>query len=626
MTDWNIDKAREMYAVDHWGAGYFNINRQGHCVVCPDAAANGSIDMEALCRKLTAAGLRLPVLARFTGILRHRVDELHRAFSAAIQSHAYENEYTAVYPIKVNQQRSVVEAILDHHHVGLEVGSKPELLAVLALADKEHGVIVCNGYKDREYIRLALIGNALGHKVFIVVEKLSELELVIEQSHELDIAPLIGVRMRLASLAGGKWQNTGGEKSKFGLSAKQVLKVIARLRESGHLSALAMMHFHMGSQIANIDDIAVGMQEAARYYAELREHGAPITHVNAGGGMGIDYEGTCSRGYFSTNYSIRQYAETIVAAIATVCNEQRLPHPQLITEAGRAMTAHHAVLITDVVDVEPVAVAEQTLTTTDDDGQIILQLSNILDKVDDRTAIECFHDVSKCIANTHRRFSQGQLSLSNRARAEDFYYAICLKIRDCLSDGVRAHRQILDELNEKLADKYFCNFSLFQSLPDSWAIDQLFPIVPLYRLDEFPERRGVIVDITCDSDGRINHYVDANGTESSLPLHRPLEGKPYVLGIFLVGAYQEILGDMHNLFGDTDSVNVELLNGEISLQKIEQGDDVASVLRYVRFEPKKLLESYKAKIGSAENLSENHQRLFLEELAAGLQGYTYLED
>lgn len=634
MKKWDIAHGREMYSIGHWSGGYFDINEEGHLVARPtrDQRASG-VDLFHLAQEIRQAGLSYPVLVRFSDILRDRVETLCQAFGEVMDEDRYTGKFTAVYPIKVNQQRTVVREILSQRkgQVGLEAGSKPELMAVLALSEP-NGVVVCNGYKDREYIRLALIGKQLGHRVYIVVEKLSELQLVIEEARDLKIRPLIGVRVRLASIGAGKWQNTGGEKSKFGLSANQVLSVIDYLRKAEMLDTLQLLHCHLGSQIPNIRDIQRGMREVARYYAELNRLGVTVKCVDVGGGLGIDYEGTRSRSFCSINYSVREYAKNVVHAIWEVCEELGLPHPDIITESGRAITAHHAMLITNVIDIEQVPALEPSASGASDDDPLIIQdlyqtLTTISESASSaRSAIEAYHDAVHWLSEAQSMYTHGVLSLEQRARAEQLYYATCWKVRELLQPATRVHRELFDELNEKLADKYFCNFSLFQSLPDIWAIDQIFPIVPLHRLDERPTRRATLQDITCDSDGRIDHYVDGEGVESSLPVHSLRDGETYLLGIFLVGAYQEILGDMHNLFGDTDSVNVEMSDdGGHRLLHAARGDTVDSVLRFVNFNIVDLLTSYKNKIASAD-ISSAQRKDFLLELEAGLTGYTYLED
>jgi len=626
---WSIAQARDTYNIAHWGNGYFDINDKGHVIARPDPrASHPGVDLYALTQEFAGQGLTLPVLVRFSGILHHRIDELCNAFGTAMRADGYQGRYTAVYPIKVNQQRSVVDAMLAHggERIGLEAGSKPELLAVLARS-RTGGIVICNGYKDREYIRLALLGKRLGIRVHIVVEKLSELEMVLQESKALGITPLLGVRVRLASLGAGKWQNTGGEKSKFGLSADEVLRVAEHLRSANMLDALCLMHFHMGSQIANIQHIQTGLREAVRYYAALRDAGAPIATVNVGGGLGVDYEGTRSRSFCSMNYSVAEYAHNIVHALKEICDERKLPHPDIVTESGRAMTAHHAVLITNVTDVEQAPGAATPAPATADEPQVIQDLWRGLHDIANHPTLETYHDAVHSLEQAQGMFAHSLLTLAQRARAEQLYFATCRAVRDKLQPGTRAHREALDELNEKLADKFFCNFSLFQSMPDHWAIDQIFPVLPLNRLNERPERRAVLRDITCDSDGRIDLYVDGEGIEATLPLHAPKPGEPYLLGIFMLGAYQEILGDMHNLFGDTDSVHVEpTADGGYKLTQARRGDTVGSVLRYVHFDAEDLLGAYREKIAEVKDLDSDTRKAYLKEFQEGLDGYTYLED
>jgi arginine decarboxylase len=626
---WTIEMARDVYNLAHWGNGYFDINDKGHVVVRPNPdSSRPAIDLYQLAQAFPRHDLTLPVLVRFSGILHHRVDELCSAFGQAMAAHAYRGGYTAVFPIKVNQQRSVVDALLVHGgpRVGLEAGSKPELLAVLARS-REGAVVVCNGYKDREYIRLALIGKQLGYRLYIVIEKLSELDLVIAEARALGVKPLIGARVRLASIGAGKWQNTGGEKSKFGLSAADLIDVVERLRTEKMLDSLQMMHFHMGSQIANVQHIQLGIREAARYYAELRRLGADVRCVNVGGGLGIDYEGTRSRSFCSMNYTVQEYADQIVGALQAACADAHLPHPEIITESGRAMTAHHAVLITNVIDVEVAAGSDAPGDCGTDDPPVIQELRKNMDALSQRSPLEVLHEAVNLISQAQNMFADGTVDLRHRARAEQLYAATCQRVRQRLQPDTRAHREAFDDLNEKFADKYFLNFSLFQSIPDHWAIKQIFPVVPLNRLDEFPDRRGVLQDITCDSDGRVDLYVDGDGVAASVSLHSARPGEAYLVGIFLVGAYQEILGDMHNLFGDTDSVQVEVdEQGETRLQQIRRGDTVESVLRYVNFDPEELRRAYHAKISGATWLNSKEKKLFFDELSAGLSGYTYLED
>lgn len=627
-------RARRIYNIDQWGSGYFDVDDQGHALVRPQGGETGApaLPLDALVEQLREAGLRLPVLVRFIDILHDRVEQLCAAFDTAMHEERYSGGYTAVYPIKVNQQRRVVEEILatqerGRGRVGLEAGSKPELLAVLALSGDGPSLIVCNGYKDREYIRLALMGEKLGHKVYLVVEKYSELQLILEEAERLDVRPRIGLRARLASVGKGKWQNTGGEKSKFGLTASQILSVVEHLRQAEALDSLQLVHFHLGSQIANIRDIQRGLRECARFYQSLRTLGAPVDTVDVGGGLGIDYEGTRSRSFCSINYSMREYASNVVWAFRQACETAGVPHPHLISESGRALTAHHAVLITNVIGDE--RIGEQPPAQRSVNDPQVDELWRVHDRLatmgEPRGLVEAYHDLVQALAELQERFVLGMTDLEARAEGESVYAAACQRLRGQLDPRNRAHREIADELAEKLADKLFVNFSLFQSVPDVWGIEQVFPILPLSGLDREPTRRGVIQDITCDSDGRIDSYVEGQGVESTLPLPEWDDSSDKLLGLFLVGAYQEILGDLHNLFGDTDSVDAALDDqGNWRLSNMQHGDSVADVLRYVNFDAKVLRSHLETQL-NASGLSQEERELFMADLAAGLEGYTYLE-
>ena len=632
MTDWTLEDARRIYNLAYWGAGYVDVNVQVHLSIRPRPQQDMSIDLYELVQAVSKQ-LTLPFLLRFTDILHDRLDQLCGAFNQAIEQDGYQGHYTAVYPIKVNQQRSVVDQIVHHQsgQVGLEAGSKPELMAVMALSPPG-ATIVCNGYKDREYIRLALIGRALGLRIYIVVEKLSELQTVIEESQSLQITPLLGVRVKLASIGVGKWQNTGGEKSKFGLTTSQLLTAIERLEKASLTDSLQMLHFHLGSQLPNIRDIQRGLHECARHYAELHKLGVNIRCVDIGGGLGVDYEGTRSQSFCSVNYTINEYAHNVVHTLWEVCEQQNLPHPDIISESGRALTAHHAVLVTNVIDTDQLVAAEVAEHPEPNDGSpIILQdmwrnYETLSQLKPNRSLREIYHDLQYALNEAQSMYVHGVLTLAQRAQLESLYYTCCQLMLQRIDPAKRHLRPIQDELNEKLASKYFCNFSLFQSLPDVWAIKQIFPIAPIHRLLERPTQRVVIEDITCDSDGRIDQYVDDEGVESSLPLHQVKSGEPYLIGMFLVGAYQEILGDMHNLFGDTDSIDVSLTSdGDYQLSNPLQGDTVDSVLRYVHFDVKELLARYQQKLASSE-IEDGQRKRYLEELENGLHGYTYLEE
>ncbi len=623
------------YNIPYWSDGYIDVNPKGEVVIKPHRHKNHlQINLKALVQTLRERGLKTPILVRFNEILHDRVNSLVNAFNAVCKQQNYQGRYTVVYPIKVNQQRRVVEEILaaepaaSRLQVGLEAGSKPELMAVLALSRQSGSTIVCNGYKDREYIRLALIGRKLGHRIFIVVEKHSELPLILEEAEKLGVKPLIGLRARLSTIGKGNWQNTGGEKSKFGLSANQILQAVRLLKEKQALDTLQLLHFHLGSQIANIRDIQTGLRECARFYSQLREMGAPIDVVDIGGGLGIDYEGTRSRSACSVNYSLAEYAYNVVHTFADECLQNDLPHPDIISESGRALTAHHAVLIADVVDVEqpdlrdirePAPEACAPLRNLWRDYVSIKEASS------PRSLIEIYHDAAHSIGEVNSMFAHGILSLMDRAGAEQLWLSICTLIRDRLSYENRMDREIMDELNEKLADKLFVNFSLFQSLPDIWGIDQIFPILPLEGLNNPNRRRVVIQDITCDSDGRIDQYVNESGIETTLPVPDYDPARPFMLGFFLTGAYQEILGDMHNLFGDTDSVDVAMRpDGSLHIDHTIKGDTVDKVLRYVNYDPEALMQAYQEQLDKCE-FSPAEKAQLLSAFSDGLQGYTYLQ-
>ena len=621
------DTVAQNYGIARWGAGYFDIGPGGRLVVRPKPDGDATVDLYRVAHEVRSAGLAWPVLVRFTDILRDRVSGLRAAFARAGEELAFRGRYTAVYPIKVNQQRSVVEQILagGAGGVGLEAGSKPELMAVLALSPPG-GVIVCNGYKDREYLRVALIGRALGHRVYIVVEKPSELELALAEAEALGVEPLFGVRVRLASSAAGKWQNSGGEKAKFGLSAAQVLALVERLRAAGRLDCLRLLHSHIGSQIPNLRDIRRGVGEVARFFQELRRLGAPVDVVDVGGGLGIDYEGTGSRHYCSINYSLDGYAREVIKALARVCDEHGLPHPDVFTESGRALTAHHAVLVTNVIDREAAPAGIESPALADDDPEVLHALAALTCAAAQASPLETYQEARHAIEEARDLFERGELRLEERALAEQMYFAVCHRLRPRLLSSSRRQRELLDELHEQLAERVFCNFSLFQSMPDVWAIDQVFPVVPLHRLDEAPTAAAVLHDLTCDSDGCIDQYVDQDGVEATLPMHAARPGEDYLIGVFLIGAYQEILGDMHNLFGDTDAVNVELDGaGGYRLTQPERGDSVDELLRYVHFDPEQMLKAYREKLRAAP-IPARAADQFYDELKAGLHGYTYLED
>jgi len=624
-SDWSIERARHTYSIPHWSEGYVDVGAHGLAVAQPRGPGGPQVALAEVVDAALARGLKLPLLVRFSDILGDKLGRLKRAFADAMAQHDYDGGYTAIYPIKVNQHESVAGELVRQgsQGFGLEAGSKPELIAVLALA-RPGSLVVCNGYKDREFIRLALIGRKLGLETQIVIEKPSELEVALEEAAKLGVEPGLGVRVRLASIGAGKWQNTGGDKAKFGLSPRQVLDLVEALRAAGKLDCLRLLHFHMGSQISNVRDIAQGMREAARYFVELSGLGVPLAYVDVGGGLGIDYEGTRSRSDCSINYGLEQYAQTIVAPLAEACAEHGLKAPHVLTESGRAMTAHHAVLITNVSEVE-LAPEGRVPPEQADESSVIRHLRSVLAELDRRPPLELYHEAQHFVAEGQALYALGSLDLRQRALLDDLSFAIQHAVRRRLKPEERSHRQVLDELAEKLVDKYFVNFSVFQSVPDVWGLDQVFPILPIARLDEVPDRHGVLADLTCDSDGRIDRYVDSEGVDTSLPLHGLRAGEPYRLAIFLTGAYQETLGDIHNLFGDTDSVDVRLTDAGHLLEHARRGDTADRVLGLVGYDASELRLAYARKIAAAKLPREDAERVHAA-LEAGLTSYTYLAE
>lgn len=626
MPAWSLDRARHTYSIPYWSDGYFDVDAAGRMCALPRGAGGPSLALPEILDQATAQGLKLPLLLRFSDILGDRLRKLQAAFGRAMAELDYRGGYTAVYPIKVNQHFNVAGELAAQggEGFGLEAGSKPELMAVLGLA-RPGSVVICNGYKDREFIRLALIGRKLGLQTFLVVEKPSELAIILEESKALGVVPGLGVRMRLASLGAGKWQNSGGDKAKFGLLPRQVLDLVGKLRDAGMLDSLQLLHFHMGSQISNVRDIANGMREAVRYFVELSKMGCGIRYMDSGGGLGVDYEGTRSRGFCSINYGLDQFAHTLVQPLAEACAEYQLPPPMMITEAGRAMTAHHAVMVVNVSDVER-APQGSVPATQPQEPAVLRHLRETHAALGGRPILELWHEAQQALAEGQALYALGQLSLDQRAQLDDLFYAIAHQVRERLTGDERSHREALDELNERLVDKYFVNFSVFESIPDVWAIDQVFPIVPVARLDEAPDRRGVIADLTCDSDGRIDTYVESESLDTSLPLHAPRAGESYRLGIFLVGAYQETLGDIHNLFGDTDTANVRLRDdGGHEVVRQRRGDTTDVMLDYVGYKLDDLRAAYRAKVDAA-GLDAAQAAHLIEALEAGLTGYTYLHE
>lgn len=632
---WTVEQSKALYNIDGWGAGFFDVNAQGHVVVRPDADhPEHELDLYELANDLEEQGVQLPVLLRFSDILRSRLDALSTRFINAREEFKYEGGYTTVYPIKVNQQRHVIEEIVEfgsRHGVGLECGSKPELQAVLGLAEHTNHLIICNGYKDEEFYRLALMGQKLGHEVFIVIEQLSEIDVLLQVAQDLDVTPTVGVRIKLASRGFGRWKESGGEKSKFGLNSSDLMAAIDRFRAAGKLDWIRLIHFHLGSQITDIRFIKNGLQEITRFYVELRQMGVNVTHLDVGGGLGVDYDGTNSESDSSVNYSLQEYANDIVYTVGEACREHELPMPHLISESGRALTAHHALLLLKVIDVESHEVRELPALTEDDHALLHEMLADNKDaqrkNVSRRRIREIYHDLTFDKERAHELFNTGVLSLRGRAIAERIYFATLNTIARHVVKHRKDFEDIVKDLDASLVDRYFCNFSVFQSLPDSWAIDQLFPIIPIHRLDEQPTRRATIQDVTCDSDGKIDRFVGRKDGNPSLEVHEFREGdSPYILGVFLTGAYQEILGDLHNLFGDTNAVHIRLQpNGAYAVTDLVHGDTVTEVLNYVQFRAADLLQVFRRKVGNAKHLTRQDANTFIADYVAGLEGYTYLE-
>ncbi len=625
---WTIDDSRELYNIDGWGVVYFDINERGHVTVHPTRDPERGLDLYELAMDLEEQGVGMPLLLRFSDILRSRLDALSLRFTNAREEFAYQGGYTTVYPIKVNQQRHVIEEILAYgqpYGVGLEVGSKPELQAVLALTERTDHLIVCNGYKDEEFIRLALMGQKLGHEVIIVMEKLGELGTLLKVAQEMDVDPIAGVRIKLATAGAGRWSQSAGEQSKFGLNPSQLMRLLEELRAAGRLDILKMVHFHLGSQIPDIRNIKLAMSEVARYYVELRRLGVDIRYVDVGGGLGVDYDGSRSTSPASVNYSMQEYANDIIYALAEACRENDVPMPHVISESGRALTAHHALLLINVIDLET-QIVEPPESVPEDAHPLVHELAATYQEIDERSLREVYHDTSFMKDQMHSHFNSGVLSLSERAIAERLYLAIMNRVAQLAAKEPEEYEDILPEVNAILTDRYFCNFSVFQSLPDSWAIDQLFPIMPIHRLDEEPTRRGTLQDVTCDSDGKIDQFAGGRKPKPSLELHTFDPNEPYILGIFLTGAYQEILGDLHNLFGDTNAVHVRLTDTGYEIGDLVHGDRITEVLDYVQFNAQDLVTTFRRKVNHAKNLTRSEANTFIADYVAGLDGYTYLEN
>jgi arginine decarboxylase len=634
-ASWSITEAGELYDVPRWGQGYFSINEHGHLQVHPTKEPDRSVDLKRLVDRLQLRGLAVPILIRFTDILKHRLGEIHAAFQQATSQHQYQGRYACVYPIKVNQQRQVVEEVLNfgaQYGFGLEAGSKPELLAVAALATNDTPII-CNGFKDFEFIEMAMLAHKMGRQIIPVVEKYTELELILEYAEKVGVRPNIGMRVKLASRGSGRWQSSGGFRSKFGLTVTEILRGFEELKKRGMEDCFKLLHFHLGSQITHIRIIKNALNEAARVYCELAKQGAGLRYIDVGGGLGVDYDGSQTNFESSMNYTLQEYANDVVYHIQTVCDEEGVSHPTIVSESGRAVSAYHSMLIFNVLGTTGFGEERIPEKARDDFEQPLVDLLDTYQSVTQRNAVESYHDAQQALDMAMNLFSGGYLSLEQRAHAENIYWAICEKINKLckVMDDVPEDLQALEEM---LSDTYFCNFSLFQSIPDSWAIKQLFPVMPIHRLNEAPVNHAVIGDITCDSDGKLDQFIDRRDVKKTVLLHR-FNGEPYYLGVFLVGAYQEILGDLHNLFGDTHAVHVNLTdNGDegadgARVEHIIKGDSVREVLKYVEFDPEALMGKLRRDVEAAVNanrMEDQQAGRLLKFYEEALMGYTYLED
>ena len=628
LRAWTAKDSIELFNVTGWGAGFFQIGESGHVEVTPAGADSPTIDLRALVDDLKNRGINLPVLIRFSDILKTRIEQLFGAFSRAIEDNEYRGGYRGVYPIKVNQQAHVVEELIDYgrpFNLGIEAGSKPELLVALALQDNREALIVCNGYKDRAYIETALLAQKLGRQVIIVVDRMGELETILSASSALGIRPVIGVRARLSTRGAGKWVESTGDRSKFGLTTAELVATVDRLREVGMLDCLQLLHFHIGSQITAIRAIKDALREASRIYVELALLGANLRFLDCGGGLGVDYDGSQTNFHSSINYTLDEYAADVVSQVAEACDAKGVAHPELVTESGRALVAHHAVLVFDVLDSNEILVGKIPESSADDEHRVIQLLYETYESVSRKNLQEVYHDTLQLKEEATAAFALGILDLKARARVEQLVWATFEKILKIVRDLAYVPEE-LENLERQLTDTYYCNFSIFQSIPDHWAVKQLFPTLPLDRLDRAPSRRAVLADLTCDSDGKMAQFIDLRDVRDFLDLHS-LDERPYYLATFLVGAYQEILGDLHNLFGDTDAVHVRLDGENYSVEHVVKGDAIEDVLQYVQYSKKDLVSRVRRAIETAlkeDLLTMEESGRFMRRYEEALAGYTYM--
>lgn len=622
--------ASELYDIERWGKGFFSVSPNGHVLVHPNKDPKRSFDLKELVDKLVLRGIDPPLLIRVTEMLGHQMRELHQVFTNSIAEHNYKGGYCCVYPIKVNQQRHVVEEIYKQGRsmgFGLEAGSKPELLAVAAIADNDTPII-CNGFKDDEYIEMVMLATKIGRHITPVVEKFTELDLILKYAAEYGVRPRIGLRVKLASRGAGRWKSSGGYRSKFGLTVSEAIRALDRLREAGLEDCCKLLHFHLGSQITNIRHIKTAVIEAARVYVDLKKHGAGLELLDVGGGLGIDYDGSQTDFESSVNYSLQEYANDVVYHVQNVCDEAEVPHPTIVSESGRAIAAYHSVLVFNVLGVSGYGDEDTPQEAGEDWEQPLIDLLETNKNLSSKNLLESFHDAQTALDSALNLFSLGYLPLNQRSQAENLYWTICRRVL-AMAKSLDVFPEELEGLEAMLSDTYFCNFSLFQSMPDSWAVKQLFPIMPIHRLLQPPTRQAVLGDISCDSDGKVDMFIDRRDVKKTLPLH-PFNGEPYYLGAFLVGAYQEILGDLHNLLGDTNAVHVQLNdNGDCVLEAFIRGDTVKEVLDYVQFDGRALLEQFRLDVEQAVlrgKIGYEESGRLLKFYEEGLYGYTYLEE
>lgn len=630
MKKWTIEDSKELYNINGWGTSYFGVNNKGDVYVTP-CKDNTQIDLRDVMDELALRDITPPVLLRFPDILDNRIEKTASCFAKAEQEYGFKGENFIIYPIKVNQMQPVVEEIISHgrkFNLGLEAGSKPELHAVIAVQCQSDSLIICNGYKDESYIELALLAQKMGKRIFIVVEKMNEIDIIARRAKELNVKPNIGIRIKLASSGSGKWAESGGDASKFGLNASELLDALNKLEKAGLHDCVRLIHFHIGSQITKIRRIQTALTEAAQFYVNLRKMGYNIEFVDCGGGLGVDYDGTrSSSSESSVNYSIQEYVNDCVYTFVEAANKNDIPHPNIITESGRSLAAHHSILVIDVLETASLPEMPEEFEAKETDHQLVKELYQIWDNINPRSMLEQWHDAEQIREEALELFAHGMVDLKTRAEIESMYWSVCHEI-NTLANNMKHVPDELRGLDKLLADKYFCNFSLFQSLPDSWAIDQLFPIMPIQRLNEKPSRYATLQDITCDSDGKISNFVIEGQPSHVLPLHPLKKNEPYYLGVFLVGAYQEILGDLHNLFGDTNAAHISVKNGQYNIDQIFDGETVEEVLSYVNYNPKKLvrqLEQWVTKSVKLGRISLDEGKEFLSNYRSGLYGYTYLE-